>query len=300
MANGQERQPKVSVIVPAHNAQDNITQLIESLLNQAYPKDLLEIVIVDNNSTDQTKEIIRQFPVTLLEKNDIQSSYAARNKGIQKASGEYLALIDADCIATNQWIHEGINTLISESADLAAGKVEFYFTKEKTPAEMYDSITHLQGQKTVTEKRSAETANIFVKKSLFQEIGFFPEVTSGADTTWTKKATNNGFNLVYADKAVVKHPARNLKQLLKKRFRTGAGTIAYWKSINAPFLWIFTQILRRFLPRRLSMIKKTIQQRGTPDMNKKILGIWLTAYLCNLVTVFGILTSLLPLSKRKL
>ena len=291
--------PTVSVIIPAYNAQDNIAPLIESLLNQKYPNDLLEIIVVDNNSNDQTREIVRRFPVTLLEKTDIQSSYAARNEGIKNAAGDCLAFIDADCIATDFWVAEGINALISESADLAAGKVEFYFSKEKTAAEMYDSITQMQSQKTVTEKKAAATANIFVKASLFQQIGFFPEVTSGADVAWTKKATNSGFKLIYADKAIVKHPARNLKQFLKKRFRTGAGTVAFWKSIGVSTWWMCAQILRRLLPRRLSMIKKAIQQRGTPDMNKKILSIWIVAYLCNLATVLGILTSLLSFSKRK-
>ena len=299
MANRKDNLPSISVIVPVYNAQDNIATLIESLLNQVYPKDLLEIIIIDNNSNDQTKDIIRRFPVKLIEKNDIQSSYAARNEGIKNAAGDYLAFIDADCIATDFWVAEGINALISESADLAAGKVEFYFSKEKTAAEMYDSITQMQSQKTVTEKKTAATANIFVKASLFQQIGFFSEVTSGADATWTKKATNNGFKLIYADKAIVKHPARNLKQFLKKRFRTGAGTVAFWKSIGVSTWWMCAQILRRLLPRRLSMIKKAIQQRGTPDMNKKILSIWIVAYLCNLATVLGILTSVLSFSKRK-
>jgi glycosyltransferase involved in cell wall biosynthesis len=296
--NRQNNLPKVSIIVPAYNAQDNMAQLIESLLNQKYTDDLLEIIIVDNNSNDQTRNIIRRFPVKLIEKSDIQSSYAARNEGIKNAAGDYLAFIDADCIATDYWLSEGVNAIISESADLAAGKVEFYFSKEKTAAEMYDSITQMQSQKTVTEKKAAATANIFVKASLFQRIGFFPEVTSGADVTWTKKAAENGFKLIYADKAIVKHPARNLKQFLKKRFRTGAGTVAFWKSTGVSTWWMCAQILRRFLPRRLSMIKKTIQQRGTPDMNKKIFGIWLVAYLCNLVTAFCILTSILSFSKR--
>lgn len=290
--------PTVSVIIPAYNAQDNIAPLIESLLNQKYPNDLLEIIVVDNNSNDQTREIVRRFPVTLLEKTDIQSSYAARNEGIKNAAGDCLAFIDADCIATDFWVAEGINVLTSESADLAAGKTEFYFTKEKSAAEMYDSITHLQGKQYVTEKQAAETANLFVKASLFEKIGLFPEVTSGADVTWTKKATDSGFKLIYADKAIVKHPARNLKQLLKKRFRTGSGTVAFWKSIDAPIWWMFAQTLRRFLPRRLSMIKKAIQQKGTADMNRKLFGMWIVAYLCGLFTVMGILISVLPFSKR--
>ncbi|MCK4734616.1 MAG: glycosyltransferase [Methanophagales archaeon] len=154
--------PTVSVIVPAYNAEKNIATLIESLLDLDYPKELLEIIIVDNNSNDKTKEIVKRYPVRLLEEKNIQSSYAARNKGIRNAKSEILAFIDSDCVATLQWVKEGVKVLVSESADLVGGKVECIYSEHKMAAELYDSITYMQIESDIKDGNIAKTANLFV------------------------------------------------------------------------------------------------------------------------------------------
>lgn len=286
--------PTVSVIVPAYNAEKYIANLIESLLDLDYPKELLEIIIVDNNSNDKTKDIIKQYPVKLLEETNIQSSYAARNLGIRNSKGEIIAFIDSDCIATPRWVKEGVKVLVSESADLVGGKVEFVYSERKTAAELYDSITHMQIEYDIKDGNVAKTANLFVESYLFNKIGMFPDkVKSGGDVQWTAKATRNGYSLVYAPKAVVKHPARSLKPLIKKRYRVGRGTTHIRISEKKSLLKITYSGFRLFLPPRLSFIKKMIYQRGTPEMNKKVLNVWCVLYLCNLSMGLGILMSLI-------
>jgi len=282
--------PTVSVIVPAYNAERDIAKLIGSLLDLDYPKELLEIIIVDNNSNDRTKETVNQYPVKLLEEKNIQSSYAARNKGIRNAKGEIIAFIDSDCVATPQWIKEGVNILVSESADLVGGKVEFVYSKENTAAELFDSITNMQIEFNIEESAVAKTANLFVKLSLFDKIGMFPYwVKSGGDVQWTGKATKNGFSLLYAPRAIVKHPARSLRALLKKQYRVGRGQVHIWIGERRSSLKFIYSVFRMFLPSRLSSIKKIIYQRGTTEMNEKVLSIWYVSCLCNLSMGLGIL-----------
>jgi len=282
--------PTVSVIVPAYNAERDIAKLIGSLLDLDYPKELLEIIIVDNNSNDRTKETVNQYPVKLLEEKNIQSSYAARNKGIRNAKGEIIAFIDSDCVATPQWIKEGVNILVSESADLVGGKVEFVYSKENTAAELFDSITNMQIEFNIEESAVAKTANLFVKSSLFDKIGMFPYwVKSGGDVQWTGKATKNGFSLLYAPRAIVKHPARSLRALLKKQYRVGRGQVHIWIGERRSSLKFIYSVFRMFLPSRLSSIKKIIYQRGTTEMNEKVLSIWYVSCLCNLSMGLGIL-----------
>jgi len=284
--------PTVSVIVPAYNAEKDIANLIESLLDLDYPKELLEIIIIDNNSNDRTKEILKRYPVKLLEEKNIQSSYAARNKGVQNAKNEIIAFIDSDCVATPQWVKEGVKVLVSESAGLVGGKVEFIYSKHKTSAELYDSITHMQIESNIKDGNIAKTANLFAKSYLFDKIGMFPDwVTSGGDVQWTAKATRNGFSLIYAPKAVVKHPARSLKALLKKQYRVGRGLTHIWISERRSLLKITYSVFRLFLPPRLSSIKKMVYQRGTREMNKKVLSMWCVSCLCNLSMGLGTLMS---------
>jgi glycosyltransferase involved in cell wall biosynthesis len=91
------REPKVSVIIPTYNRKKLVVRAIKSVINQTYRN--WELIIVDDGSTDNTKEAIKPF----LENKKIKYFYqknkgvcAARNLGIQKAKGEYIALLDSD------------------------------------------------------------------------------------------------------------------------------------------------------------------------------------------------------------
>ena len=96
--------PFVSIIVPVYNGGRTIDALLTSLLALDYPPDQHEILIVDNKSTDDTRQRIQRYPVTLLEETEIQGSYAARNRGIEAAQGEILAFTDADCVVEPTWL----------------------------------------------------------------------------------------------------------------------------------------------------------------------------------------------------
>ena len=292
--------PKISVIVPVYNDAQRIGKCIESLLQQTYPHEKYEVIIIDNGSTDETREVIKKYPVKLLIEDKIQSSYAARNKGIKNANNGIIAFTDSDCIVTPQWVREGVKALVSESADLVGGKVEFVYSKHKTAAELYDSITNLQTESVIKDRNAATTANLFVKSSLFERIGLFPDsVKSGGDIRWTSEATRTGFRLVYAPNAIVKHPTRRLKELLKKNYRVGAGIIELYINMRKPLSKRIFLILRLFLPQRFSYIRMIVNLRGAKDFNKKLLSMWCVAYLCNISKVFGILSSLFNLLCRR-
>src|SRR4030095_628611 len=84
----------VSIIIPARNEENNIANLLEALQRQDYPKTLLEIIVVDDHSTDSTAETVKRFPdVTLLKlKEDDINSYKKKaiENGIAAASGELI------------------------------------------------------------------------------------------------------------------------------------------------------------------------------------------------------------------
>jgi len=77
--------PMVSVIVPAFNAEHTIGDCLEALLAQDYPPERLEIIAVDNRSTDRTAAVMCQHPVRVVAERRVQSSYAARNTGLAAA-----------------------------------------------------------------------------------------------------------------------------------------------------------------------------------------------------------------------
>jgi len=287
---GELNCPKVSVIVPVYNNEDKIGLLIESLMDQDYPKDRYEIRVVDNGSNDKSKEIIQRYPVVFLEENEIQSSYAARNKGLRYARGDILAFIDSDCIADAQWLKEGVNALTK--ADLAGGKVEFFFSDQKTTAEIFDSIMNMQNHVMVKEQGASVTANLFVKANIFKKLGIFAPVKSGEDFQWTYAATQHGYKINFADKAIVRHPTRKLYELLRKSLRVGSGYPNLWGKLNKPVSYRFETIVRTFLPQKFSTVRRIIRERAPDkDYEKQLKSIWAISYLCSVATGLGILAS---------
>ncbi|MBW2412216.1 MAG: glycosyltransferase [Deltaproteobacteria bacterium] len=215
--------PFLSVIVPVYNDNAGLEKLLPTLMQQSYPQDKYEVIIVDNGSRQNVIEVTKDFAVKLLTENDIQSSYAARNKGIQHARGEVFVFIDSDCRAADDWLFEGIKRMHEAGSDLVGGNVVFSFSKKKASAEYYDAIYHFQFEDMI-KRGTCGGGNTFVKRSVFDSIGMFPSnVKSGGDVFFTKKATASGFKLVYAPKAIVYHPTRKFWPLAKKMFRMGKG-----------------------------------------------------------------------------
>jgi glycosyltransferase involved in cell wall biosynthesis len=93
----------VSVVIPAYNEEANIEKTIASLLDQTMPREQYEIVVVDNNSSDGTWEIINRLPVKAIQQ-PVQGAGPARQKGMEAASGIYILNADADVFYPREWI----------------------------------------------------------------------------------------------------------------------------------------------------------------------------------------------------
>ncbi len=101
---------KVSVLIAARNEENNIKKLLESLYNQSFPKELFEVIIVDDHSEDNTKEFINTFinnnkdlDIKLLEAEK-EGKKLAISQALHNASNELIIVTDADCVLNNLWI----------------------------------------------------------------------------------------------------------------------------------------------------------------------------------------------------
>lgn len=99
--------PLVSIIVTTKNEEKNIGHCLQSIKEQVYPCDKLEIVVVDSNSTDRTKEIAKKYTSKVFNREPERS--AQRNFGIEKASGKYILYLDADMILSEKVVEECVN-----------------------------------------------------------------------------------------------------------------------------------------------------------------------------------------------
>ena len=103
--------PRVSVVIPARNAALYLRDSIDSILNQTFSD--FEILIIDDNSTDNTLEIIRTYrdDQLIVLKNPSKGLPAALNFGMKKAKGEFIARMDADDIANNTRLQKQVDYL---------------------------------------------------------------------------------------------------------------------------------------------------------------------------------------------
>jgi cellulose synthase/poly-beta-1,6-N-acetylglucosamine synthase-like glycosyltransferase len=130
--NISQPETKVCIIIPARNEEENIKACIESLLQQSYPKHLLEIIVVDDFSEDKTASVVNDFISTSVKLislkeiiNDPVKSYkkAAITEAINQTKAELIITTDADCIAGKNWVVTMINCYKQSGAVCVAGPV---------------------------------------------------------------------------------------------------------------------------------------------------------------------------------
>jgi glycosyltransferase involved in cell wall biosynthesis len=270
----------VTVIVPVLDAAHAVRGCIESLLAQSYPADRLEVIVVDNGSVDETRARVRSHPVTLLVERERQTPYAARNRGIASARGEILAFTDVDCRADKEWVARGVETLEREGADLAGGRVRFLTRGRPGAAEIFDTLHHLDHDRSIPRDGVAKTGNLFVRREVFDELGrFVARHRSGSDAEFTARAVGAGYALVYAPEAVVRKPARRAFALLRKLARTGGGQVELWRDRGETPREIWPRIRRCFLPMRPRALRALLRERGPEGAERRLLAVWLFAWL---------------------
>jgi glycosyltransferase involved in cell wall biosynthesis len=118
MSSQQESFPLVSVIIPCYNAESYVGDAIRSVLAQTYPN--CEIIVVDDGSTDRSLEVVRGFePSIKVIAGPNQGGCAARNKGLDAATGDYIQFLDADDMLSPDKIKNQIAVLANASANTA-------------------------------------------------------------------------------------------------------------------------------------------------------------------------------------
>lgn len=130
--------PKITVIIPAYNIENLITRCVESVVNQTYPKELTQILVVDDGSTDNTGKIIDELSkkydnVTALHEENSGSS-KARNYALSKAEGDYIGFVDSDDFVEPFMYERLVDALVRNNALIAqTGRDEIAEDGSKLP-----------------------------------------------------------------------------------------------------------------------------------------------------------------------
>ncbi|MGF1481148.1 MAG: glycosyltransferase [Cyanophyceae cyanobacterium] len=222
----KEYLPQVSVIVPIYNGEADVPGLIECLRSQIYPAERVEYLLVDNNSSDRTAALLAEAQSSDFEmrplSEKIQSSYAARNRGIRSASSSILAFTDADCRPQPDWLDKLVPPFANPSVGIVVGEV--VALPGATLLEKYAECAHLLSQKFLVEHPFCpygQTANLAVRRQAFEEVGLFrPHLTTGgdADMCW-RILRQTQWQLEFAPDAIVRHRHRSSLRSFKSQWQ---------------------------------------------------------------------------------
>ncbi len=203
--------PKISVIVPVHNCRETIASCLDSLIQLDYPS--FEIIIIDDESTDETPEICGTYPQAKLVRVPKGGPSKARNVGIRIARGDFVAFTDGDCIVERDWLTELEKGFTSPEIAGVGGD-------QKCPADDTQMGNTIHGflkcvgfvadyVKTDVQMKETEhnpTCNGMYRRQILEEVGGFnEELWPGEDVELDLQIRRRGYKLIYNPAASVAH-----------------------------------------------------------------------------------------------
>ncbi len=196
------------MIVPTRNGRRYLPGLVDALAAQSIGRARFEVIVGDDGSTDgSTDGLATEGGWIRVAAGPPQNSYAARNRAARLASAPVLAFCDADCRPDPTWLEAGLAAL--ERAELVAGEIVFSLPDRPTIWTYLDIDTFKDHERQV-RNANAETANLFVRRGVFEKIGGFDDsLPEHGDFEFVARCVAAGHLLVYEPTARVEHPTRD-------------------------------------------------------------------------------------------
>ena len=228
----------VSVIVPYYGERAALETCLAALGRQTLGRDLFEVIVVNNRPE---RELVVEggvaWPNLTIAQEHRPGSYAARNRGVGMARGQWLAFTDADCVPDERWLEAGLRHAARQEP--LGGHIQLVASDPQSLAERYDMTFGLNQKNYVEKGGFAATANLIVSRATFDKVGpFDARLLSSGDLEWSKRAARCGHPVAYCAEAIVVHPARTRwRDIARKALRVQGGLFmlrAHFHIENAP------------------------------------------------------------------
>lgn len=214
--------PNVSIVIPSYNRARELERCIRSLLALTYPLNLLEIVVVDDASTDNTQRILCTLTEELAHsrlmlhviRHEQQRGVAmARNSGTQIATHDIIAYIDSDCVASPNWLTDLIPYLQDTQIAMIGGEIRSYdcTTNIGRYEDMRSSLymgARIQQVRREGPLTYLPTANLLIRKTAWQELHGFAPLTQGEDVDFCRRLLATNAHILYVPHGTIYHDYR--------------------------------------------------------------------------------------------
>jgi glycosyltransferase involved in cell wall biosynthesis len=196
-----------SVIVPVRDGGNEVRELVECLGRQTLSRDLFEVVVADDGSTDGcTERLGTQDGWVRVTKGSPANSYAARNRAVRESRAPVLAFCDADCRPEPEWLERGLRALAR--TDIVAGYIRFIVPEKRNVWALIDMDGTKDHERQIQDN-NAETANLFLRRELFDRVGGFDDtIAEHGDFDFVQRCVATGAQLGFSKDPVVWHPVR--------------------------------------------------------------------------------------------
>jgi glycosyltransferase involved in cell wall biosynthesis len=189
--------PLVSTIIPVYNGEQFIAEAIDSVLTQTYQP--IEIIVVDDGSDDKSREIIKSYQTVTYIFQENLGNGAARNTGIQKSNGDFLAFLDQDDLWIPQKIKTQIDYLIKnpDIGYVACNMKNFIQSGCSLSKDISDIYTE-------DEQVAYIPSGILIRRKIIEEVGKFnPDMLEANDTDWHFRAKDKGIRMANVNKLLL-------------------------------------------------------------------------------------------------
>lgn len=257
--------PLVSVVVCTYNRSLLLAGCLDSLARQCVDKNRFEVVVIDNNSSDNTCDEVRKYCELhnnfRVVREERQGLACARNRGWQEAKGAYVAYVDDDARAASDWVG-AICSFIGRMPHIDAfgGPYMALYASRKPEwyKDEYGSWSLGEVERPLCDKEHLNGTNMIFKKTVFAEVGGFAEnlgmvgatISYGEETNFDRKLKAAGKKLYYSPTIVVDHlvfPHKmSLEWMLSAVFKNGlAGpiTFEFERNISKALVRLFVELV---------------------------------------------------------
>lgn len=225
---------KISVVIPTYNRKKSLAQCLDSLLNQDYPEDKIEAIVVDDSSNAEIEimleDLKKKHPNLKYLSQDRKGPASARNLGIKFSTGEVVCFIDDDCIADKQWIRRIAETHQNNPGIIAVGGITLTATQH-TPVIVGQFLSNYSIETKINGKKEViffPTCNVSVKRWVFDTHKFnenFP-LPGGEDLEFFWRLFKNDYRFLWDREIEVIHNRQGgFTHFVRQAYNYGRGNL---------------------------------------------------------------------------
>ncbi|MCW8812903.1 MAG: glycosyltransferase family 2 protein [Ignavibacteriaceae bacterium] len=233
-----------SIVIPTYNERDNITNCLDSILNQNYDMSLVDIVIVDGHSTDDTIDKIKEYQqkfsnISVLE-NPVRKTPTSLNIGIKKSNGEVIIILGAHASLDPDFIFFNNKYLNEKNLKITGGtqiNVGFTFVQKAIAMAMENPFGMGSAPYRWSRKEQFVDTVVYAayKRELFDEIGYFQEnfsISEDSELNW--RIRKAGYKIFFSPNIKsYYHPRRTVSKFVQQMFRYGILRVHMFKKHNS-------------------------------------------------------------------